>query len=108
MITTILCPKNDISEFQQLARAFEEHGSGLLLSKQVIHNSTLALEEVFSNIFNHAYIDDRVYDITCQMHLKNEQFNFQVIDGGQPFNPLSILPPDIHIPIDNRCIGTDA
>ena len=105
MITTILCLKNDIAEFQQLARAIEEFGSGHLLSKQVIHNSTLALEEVFSNIINHAYGDDRIHDITCQIHLKNKQFNIKVIDDGQPFNPLSTPPPDIHTPIDNRCLG---
>ena len=104
-MTATLSLTNDITEFQRLARALNDFGSGYFLTKSVVLDTTLALEEVFSNIINYAFDDDRVHLITCQMTVENDQLNLRVTDDGKPFNPLTLPPPDIHAPIENRCIG---
>jgi len=104
-MTSTLSLTNDISEFQRLARAIEDFGSGHRLTKSIVNETTLALEEIFSNIVNYAYDDEKVHRITCQLSVENDQLNLEVTDDGRPFNPLIMPPPDIHAPLENRCIG---
>jgi len=104
-MTATLSLKNDISEFQRLAHAIDDFGSGHCLTKSIVHDTTLALEEIFSNIINYAYDDEKVHRITCQIYVENDQLHLEVTDDGRPFNPLNMPPPDIHAPLENRCIG---
>ena len=104
-MTATLSLTNDISEFQRLARAIDDFCSGHSLAKRLVHDTTLAVEEIFSNIINHAYDDENVHQITCHIYIENDQLNLEVTDDGRPFNPLTVPAPDIYAPLENRCIG---
>ena len=66
----------------------------------------VALEEVFVNIANYAYLGkDGNVVININYELENKTIIFQIIDNGVQFNPLNKPEPNISLSVDEREIG---
>lgn len=66
----------------------------------------VAIEEVFVNVANYAYVDG-VGDITISIGFDEESrtVTFRISDKGVPFNPLNKPDPDTTLSIEEREIG---
>ena len=73
----------------------------------------LAVEEATTNICSHAYLEEiainrfsYAYHTTATYEIRLtdsvDSFSVELVDGGIPFNPLSVTPPDITAPIEDR------
>lgn len=65
----------------------------------------LILEELTTNIINHAHSDCEVHDIDLRIALETRQVVIEIEDDGRPFDPLVAPEADIHAPIEDRPIG---
>lgn len=97
--------KNNISEIEKLTEMVNEFGKGHMLSGNVIHDATLALEEIVSNIVFYAYVDEDEHEIEVGMGINHHQLIFKVKDDGIAFNPLKNPEPDVSKPFEEREIG---
>jgi anti-sigma regulatory factor (Ser/Thr protein kinase) len=97
--------KNSISEIEKLTEMVNEFGKGHTLSSDVIHDATLALEEIVSNIVFYAYTDEDEHEIEVVMGINRDQLFFKVKDDGIAFNPLKNPEPDVSKPFEEKEIG---
>ncbi|SMD06241.1 Anti-sigma regulatory factor (Ser/Thr protein kinase) [Desulfocicer vacuolatum DSM 3385] len=68
----------------------------------VIH---VIVEEIITNIINHAYKDTDSGNISIEFQQLNDKVIISFADTGPPFDPLTADPPDITKEIDERDIG---
>lgn len=75
-------------------------------SKKQIYYITLASEEILTNIIKYAF-PEKEGDVKIKYKRTKEKEGLEIIfiDSGIQFDPLSIDPPDITIPAENRNIG---
>lgn len=63
-----------------------------------------AVDEACTNIIKYAYSEvGGIITITCEM--QDNDFIVTVRDEGKPFDPSSVLPPDLEADLDKRRIG---
>jgi OFA family oxalate/formate antiporter-like MFS transporter len=73
----------------------------------------LAVEEATTNICSHAHLEEIAINrlsyayhttATYEISIKDatDSFSIELVDSGIPFNPLSVAPPDITEPIEDR------
>ena len=75
------------------------------LSLKRIHDIELALEEAFVNVSQYAY-PDGAGDVTVTCTVDDRQrFIIDILDYGQPFNPLSLATPDVTSDVTERPVG---
>lgn len=65
----------------------------------------LVLEELITNIVNHAYPDKRQGHIACILLLIERTLLIKISDDGDPFDPFSLPAPDLSLSIAERPIG---
>lgn len=83
------------------------------LSEHKISRLQLAVEEAATNICGHAYLEEIAINragfayhkgATYNARIKDTRDNFtiELTDGGIPFDPLSVAPPDVSAPLEER------
>jgi serine/threonine-protein kinase RsbW len=65
----------------------------------------LAVDEAFTNIIEHAYGGENIGDIECTCDFVEPELTIQLIDYGQPFDPNSIVVPDLNSKLMDRKTG---
>jgi anti-sigma regulatory factor (Ser/Thr protein kinase) len=65
----------------------------------------LALEEVFINVVMHGSDAARVARVEVSLALADSGLTLTVEDGGVPFDPLSLPPPDVTASLEGRRVG---
>lgn len=75
------------------------------LDARLIARLGLALEEVFVNVCHYAYPPDRPGEIELRISADRDCFILDVLDDGQPFEPETLLEPDLSAPLAQRPIG---
>ena len=61
----------------------------------IVHDCSLAAEEVLTNIAKHAYAGGRGSAMLIEVRLPGEGIQIRFEDGGPPFNPLEQPDPDV-------------
>jgi serine/threonine-protein kinase RsbW len=97
--------KNQVSELARLQQTLAEFGQRHGLAAQAVHDLTLALEEILTNIIAHGYTDHRDHAILVRLSAHPDEVRAEVEDDGQPFNPLAAPAPDTVQSLENRPIG---
>lgn len=98
--------KNDIAEIDRLTQAVQKFGKENHLSRDNIHEATLALEEIVSNIVFYAFNQiNSDHKIKIRMEIRDRLLLLEVEDDGKPFNPVENPVPDIDKPLEEREIG---
>lgn len=96
------------AQFKNLAqvRAFiVQHMQDTRFDEDEIYAITMAVDEGFTNIIEHAYGGECEQEIECVCSVDESEFKVFLIDQGIPFDPTTIQEPDISSPIEERQIG---
>lgn len=73
-------------------------------SLKVINQLDIAIEELFVNICNYAYLDSEG-EALINISIEDNIASISLIDNGIPFNPLEASEPDINLPANQRRVG---
>jgi anti-sigma regulatory factor (Ser/Thr protein kinase) len=73
--------------------------------EDVVHDCSLVLEEVFTNILRYAYADAGAHEVRFAASLTGTHVVLEFEDDGRAFDPLSAKPPDLRLPPEERPIG---
>ena len=65
----------------------------------------LAVDEACTNIIEHAYQGENRGDIECTCESNDVCLTVVIRDHGKPFDPSTVLAPDLNANIDNRTVG---
>jgi anti-sigma regulatory factor (Ser/Thr protein kinase) len=93
------------NDLEGLARANQEVTTLLnsyKLAPQLVHDVSLGLEEVVSNILKYGYNDDTQHQIEIMIALSAAELSVTVVDDGHEFDPLQQPEPDRTRPIESR------
>jgi serine/threonine-protein kinase RsbW len=96
---------NRLSELDGVAGTLAELGQRHGLGARVVHDLTLALEEVLTNVIRHGYPDGGEHEIAVRLHVAPDAVSAEIEDDGQPFNPLEAPVPDTTTPLAERAVG---
>jgi anti-sigma regulatory factor (Ser/Thr protein kinase) len=66
---------------------------------------SLAIEELVTNCIKYGYRDTAEHVIDIVLSVTDGALSVEVIDDGQPFNPLDAPPPDLSLALEKRRIG---
>ena len=66
----------------------------------------MAAEEVLVNIIRYAYSEGSPGEVELRGRaLSEDEFMLEFEDGGVPFDPTSLPPPDVNLPLSQREVG---
>jgi len=82
--------RNDIHEMGRIVEAISRVAESASCPRVVVHDVTLAIEEVFSNIVFYGFGDDLDHNITLELFVEKNALVLILQDGGIPFNPLNV------------------
>lgn len=86
----------DLSEFLENRAA---------VSQEVVFQLTIAFDELTANVIKYAVAGRKKTTLSCQVEIGRKRVELVVKDNGPAFDPLSVPPPDLDIPLEERPIG---
>jgi serine/threonine-protein kinase RsbW len=96
---------NDLSEIHRLADEVNAFCDKHSLDSRAAMHLNLVLEEIFTNVVTYAYDNDGDHVVHIRLEAAPEGIEGEVIDGGRPFNPLKVPPPDVESHLEDRRLG---
>ena len=100
-----LTVKTHRDELLTIANAVEDLARRENWPQDLEFRVNLVLEELGLNIMNHGH-DGGDHDIDIVLTSEDDAVTIEIIDDGQPFDPLKDAPPpDLDSPIDDRRVG---
>lgn len=98
--------KSSLTELDVLCEKLEDIGQAIGLSKKLIFEINLALDELFTNIISYGFGDeDEEHIIKVTITPQNEVLCLCIEDDGIPFNPIEFEAPDVACSVENCKIG---
>ena len=97
--------KNSLSELDFLCENLEKYGQKIGLSKKLVFEINLALDELFTNIISYGFNDDQEHLIKVTIKPQKEVLCLRIEDDGIPFNPIEFETPDVACSVENCKIG---
>lgn len=94
--------KNDIREMHRIVAAVNQVADSLACPPVVVHDITLAIEEIFSNIVFYGFGDDLDHLITLHLAIDSDKLILTLQDEGIPFNPLNVHSADREKSLEDR------
>jgi serine/threonine-protein kinase RsbW len=96
---------NRLAELDGVTEKVMDFGRRHGLATRVVHDLTLALEEVLSNVIKHGYPEGGDHEISLRVRVEPGQVRAEIEDDGRPFNPLKAPEPDTTKPLEERAVG---
>ena len=96
---------NDLRELarvNELAHAFLERH---MLAPKTLYTTSLAIEEVLSNVIRHGYQDADRHEISLCLRIDQGSVELLVEDDGREFDPSSAPEVDLLAPLEERRAG---
>ena len=97
--------KSSLSELDTLCENLEDFGQKIGLSKKLIFEINLALDELFTNIISYGFGDDEEHTIKVTITPQNDELCLCIEDDGTAFNPIDFETPDAACSVENCKIG---
>ena len=97
--------KSNLSELDSLCQNLEDFGKKIGLSKKLIFEINLALDELFTNIISYGFEDEEEHHIKVTLSPQNEDLCLCIEDDGTPFNPIDFATPDVSCSVEECKIG---
>jgi hypothetical protein len=79
----------------------EQHGA----TPSMVYLASLTIEELVTNCIKYAYDDAGEHPIGIELEMADGAMRLSVSDDGRPFNPLTLPPPDLSLPAEERPVG---
>ena len=106
MKQTQLILKNDITEIGKIHLFLTKLSAEWNLSKELIFELNLVLEECIVNIIRYGYTDNKTHEIKIELRRNDKTVSMLIEDDGVAFNILEEPPTGEHCkPIEKRKIG---
>ena len=96
---------NRLAEIERLASVVEAFTAKHHLPDAVAFAFNLSLDELVTNVILYAFPDVQEHAIDVRLRLDAGVLHAEIIDEGRPFDPLSVPPPNLDAPIEERRIG---
>ena len=96
---------NDIREMSRIIDAITHIADSVSCPPVVVHDVTLAMEEIFSNIVFYGFGDDLDHHITLHLVIEGDALILTLQDEGIPFNPLNVQIGPRDKPLEERDKG---
>jgi len=69
------------------------------------HRLMIVLEELITNLAKYGYRDRPAGSAEVRLQLDESRLTLEVVDDGDPFDPLEAPPPDFDAPLEERAVG---
>ena len=102
---TTLILKNDVSELESVISFVSDVCVRNSIPPETEHDLNLALDEMITNVAQHAYPGSEEHHFTLQITVSNEEFVARIEDDGVEFNPTEHPIPDLDAPLEERKVG---
>jgi serine/threonine-protein kinase RsbW len=96
---------NRLEEIERLSEAIEAFIAKHHLPDAVAFAFNLSLDELVTNVILYAFPDMQDHTIEVRLRLEGGVLHAELSDDGRPFDPLSVPPPNLDAPIEERRIG---
>ena len=96
---------NDLGQLDQLHAMVTSFGHVHGLDKKAVFETSLVLEEIFTNIISYGHEDKNRHQVHFFLKSKNDSIEIRIEDDGQPFNLLKVDPADLDTDLDHRSVG---
>jgi serine/threonine-protein kinase RsbW len=93
---------DDLGRLRTFVEAFCADGG---LEQRIIHELTLVLEELFSNVVKYGHDDEAAHEIHATLTLDEGKITLAFDDDGRAFNPLTVPDPDVGAVLENKRVG---
>ncbi len=104
--STTLVIRTAIEELRKIEAAVDEMSGAESWQPDIEFKIRLALDELCTNVINYAHRDSLDHDMTVTIESDDDEVRVEIIDGGDPFNPLEDAPePDTESALTDRDIG---
>lgn len=101
-----LCFPPQVSEIPRLIDWVEACCAAEGIADQVGFRLALAIEEAATNVIAHAFAGiPPPHLITVRLDITPQLLVAEIIDNGRPFDPTSVPPPDLTLPLEQRMPG---
>ncbi len=90
-----ICVKANFSELEKIREFVFSHAEEYYFSEIDAQKITLAVDEACTNLMRYAYNCNFDFLICIDIFISNNEFVVQIIDEGEPFDPLSVESPDM-------------
>ena len=97
--------KNDESELESAMSFISDFCVRNSIPPETEHDLKLALDEMITNVIQHAYPVSGEHRFTLQINLSDEEFVARIEDDGVEFNPTEHPIPDLDAPLEERKVG---
>ena len=97
--------RNDIQDVPLLAAFMDEVCEAAGFNASLAMQMNLAMEEAVVNVMNYAYPVGVKGDIVIEAEDKGDSVQFDIIDGGTPFDPTAEADADTTLSAEERPIG---
>ncbi|MBW2338478.1 MAG: ATP-binding protein [Deltaproteobacteria bacterium] len=97
--------KSHLDELDQLCQNLETFGKKFGLSKKLIFEINLALDELFTNIISYGFKDNQEHTIKVTLRPQNDELCLCIEDDGKPFNPIDFETPNVSCSVEECKIG---
>ena len=96
---------NDLAELERLGRVIDEFARRHGVPSHVAVDLQLAANEIFTNIVQHGFADDRRHEIVVRLAADAGEVAVEIEDDGRSFDPSSVPAPRLDQPLAERPIG---
>ena len=97
--------KNDLSELERVMSFVADLCVRNSIPPETEYDLNLALDEMITNVIQHAYPVSGEHHFTLQITVSNEEFVARIEDDGVEFNPTEHPTPDLNAPLEERKVG---
>jgi anti-sigma regulatory factor (Ser/Thr protein kinase) len=97
--------KNDVTELKKIAPYLEKFAGLQGLTKKILFEITLCIDEHVTNIITHGYHDDDTHWIQITLAREEDRLSVRIEDDGHAFNPTVPPAPSLKVPLEEREIG---
>jgi anti-sigma regulatory factor (Ser/Thr protein kinase) len=97
--------ENKLEELSVLTQILQVFLRPYQMPSATLYALELTLEEILVNIISYAYTDETPHDIEFNVEVDANMIAMKFIDGGTPFNPLTVKKAETDMPLMERGIG---
>ena len=97
--------KNRLNELDKLKAAVSKMSATITCTKRNSKEINLILEELFTNVVNYGFNDDKEHDIDLSLSCDEKSLIIRMEDDGKPFDFTAAAVPDTKCAIEKRYVG---
>ncbi|HET7596167.1 MAG TPA: ATP-binding protein [Burkholderiales bacterium] len=97
--------RNTRAELTHISTAVDRFAANCGLSKDVVADLQVALNEVLTNIIDYGYTDVAEHEIRICLEVSGDVLEAAIEDDGVAFDPLRRAAPDLNAPLRERRVG---